>query len=83
MHNDRLKNVMTEYREVFDTIDLYMEGSIPASKLGEAMQMLGHKPTNSEVSELKSVAETDKHGRLSFDKYVKAITTVLNKRVQK
>ncbi|KOO20826.1 calmodulin-like protein [Chrysochromulina tobinii] len=61
---------LTEFREIFNLVDLDKGGTISKDELGQLMKTLGLKPTQEELNAMVAEIDADGSGEIDFDEFV-------------
>mmetsp|Transcript_5360 Transcript_5360/g.7249 ORF Transcript_5360/g.7249 Transcript_5360/m.7249 type:complete len:156 (+) Transcript_5360:193-660(+) len=64
---------VSEFREVFDLVDLDKGGSISASEVKDLMSLLGMNPTHEEVVVMVSEIDVDGNGVVDFEEFLQVM----------
>ena len=65
-------------REAFKMFDTDNSGSIDTTELKQAMQALGHSPTDEEVSEMVRQVDVDESGTIDFGEFCQLMENIGN-----
>jgi calmodulin len=77
-HPHLTQQELTEFREIFNLVDLDKGGTISKDELGQLMKTLGLKPTQEELNAMVAEIDADGSGEIDFDEFVTVMSRKVN-----
>ena len=69
---------LKEFKKIFDSFDINADFTISTSELGEALKLLGSKPTETELKAIIDEFDQDQSGHINFSEFTNIVTSQLN-----